>query len=138
MKNLLFGLIATVLFSFSGNAQNACSTDCLLGECRIRCDKSSIATCTCIIGLFSSCKCSEKVMTVSAESDKQKENANKMLIFLRENFNSELSVSIISTIAALQKGDMDNYYSNLDNVIVLIDKFPNEVREIEQYVETLK
>ena len=137
MKNLLFGLIATVLFAFNGNAQSACSSDCLLGECRIKCDKSSTASCNCIIGMFSSCKCSEKVMSI-ASSDKQKQNAEKVIVFLKENLKSELSESVISTISALQKGDLENYYSNLDNVIVLIDKYPEEVIKIEKYVESLK
>ena len=137
MKKLVFGIIATVLFAFNGNAQSACSSDCLLGECRIKCDKSSTSSCNCIIGLFSSCKCSEKVMSASL-SDKQRESGEKVIEFLGENAKNELSESIISTISALLKDDMDNYYSNLDNVILLIDKFPNEVNEIEKYVESLK
>ncbi len=137
MKNLLFGLIATVLFAFNGNAQSSCSTNCLFGECKANCDKSTTASCSCIIGIFSSCKCSQKVVSI-ASSDKQRENADKVIVFLKENFKSELSESIILTISALQKGDLDNYYSNLDNVIVLIDKFPEEVNKIKEYVESLK
>ena len=71
-------------------------------------------------------------------SDKQRESGEKVIEFLGENAKNELSESIISTISALLKDDMDNYYSNLDNVILLIDKFPNEVNEIEKYVESLK
>ena len=140
MKKLLFSLLAIVLLSFTVNAQSACSSDCLLGECRIKCDGQSTATCNCIIGMFSSCKCSEKVMTslTAAFSEKQNSNAIKVLNYLKSNKLDSFYPSIKGAIEALKSLDTNSYYENLDALELIISKYPEEASKIEGYVNSLK
>ena len=129
--------MALVLFAFNGNAQSACSSDCMFGECRIKCDKSSTATCNCVIGLFSSCKCSEKVMTATL-SEEQATKTESLSRFVSEKYHNELSELIIETISALKKEDVETYYSNLEKLLVLEKEYPNEIKEIKEYAYSLK
>lgn len=150
MKNLLLLCTAILVFatSFGQTEKNSpissCSSDCLLGECRIKCPEASVPACTCIIGMFSSCKCLESIMLrVSASdyelivrrSDAKVQSVNS---FLRSKNDSAFSAAINGAYAALKSNNQQDYETYLTTLENLVKANPRLADDVHQYVKTLK
>ncbi len=150
MKNLLLLCTAFLVFatSFGQTEKNStissCSSDCLLGECRIKCPGSSVPACTCIIGMFSSCKCLENVIGRVSASEyelivrRSDAKVNSVNSFLRNKNDSAFSAAINGAYAALKNNNQQEYETHLNTLENLVKANPRLADEVHQYVKTLK
>ena len=141
MKNLLLGLIATVLLSFNSFGQSndkvalGCSADCFFNDCMVRCPSGSIPKCKCILGSFSSCSCAEAVGKVSIKNEIKIDN---VLNFLASNKYDNFKELFIKLFEALRKENYKAFELNFNNLELLARKEATNAKIIEQYIQTLK
>ena len=146
MKKLILGIFALVfcLSSFKGVAQGACSTDCMFGECSIKCAKGTYPSCSCIIGAFSSCKCRELVMTATfsdnfeAPALRNEKKLDIAIEYLKTNGLEDYSKLFSNLKTAMVESNGKEYYKNYDELVELVQSDKERAKTVEDYITGLR
>lgn len=150
MKKTFLIFAAFLVFATSFGQVNkdapivSCSSDCLLGDCRIKCPASSVPSCTCVVGVFSSCKCLENVMSRVKPVDyelivkRNDEAIRAVCSFLSDKKDTAFTAAINGAYSALKENNQGQYDSHLATLENLVKSNPKLAEDIYRYVQTLK
>jgi hypothetical protein len=149
MKKLLFGLVATIMLSVTGNAQETakalgCSADCFFNDCIVRCPPGTIPKCKCILGSFSSCSCAEMIGKIVDPKNnpkltlKNKKNIQEVIDFLKENKLDQFVILFNEMFKNIEENNFEAYNKNFNLLEQISIKEVENSKKIEDFVKNLK